>query len=75
MQIILSPSMNGKDKDVAQTAKIKGELLKLNAEVKDRLDGYYREFFKGDIDLQNAAKKLDFRATKPEDIAKISRDF
>ena len=75
MQIILSPSMDGKDKDVAQTAKIKGELLKLNAEVKDRLDGYYREFFKGDIDLQNAAKKLDFRATKPEDIAKINRDF
>ena len=75
MQIILSPSMDGKDKDVAQTAKIKGELLKLNAEVKDRLDGYYREFFKNDIALQNAAKKIDFRATNPEQVAKISREF
>jgi len=75
MQIVLSSSLEGKDKDIAQTAKIKGELLKINAEVKDRLDGYYREFFKNDIDLQNASKKIDFRATKPEDIAKINRDF
>lgn len=75
MLIVLSQSMDGKDKDIAQTAKIKGELLKINSDVRDRLTGYYKEFFKSDIELERAGKKIEFRATKPEDIAKINRDF
>lgn len=75
MLIVLSQSMDGKDKDIAQTAKIKGELLRINSEVRDRLTGYYKEFFKNDTALQNAAKKAEFRAVTPEQVAKISRDF
>ena len=75
MLIVLSQSMDGKEKDIAQTAKIKGDLLKINSEVRDRLTGYYKEFFKNDAALQNAAKKIEFRATTPESVAKINRDF
>lgn len=75
MFIVLSSSLDGKEKDIAQTAKIKGDLLKINSEVRDRLTGYYKEFFKNDSALENAAKKIEFRATSPEAVAKISRDF
>jgi hypothetical protein len=75
MLIVLSQSLDGKDKDIAQTAKIKGDLLRINSEVRDRLTGYYKEFFKNDTALQNAAKKVEFRATNPESVAKINRDF
>ena len=73
--IVLTQSSDGKDKDIAQTATIKGSILKINNDVRDRLVGYYKEFFKNDIALQNAAKKIDFRATNPEQVAKISREF
>lgn len=75
MQIVLSSSFEGSDKDVAQTAKIKGDLLKTNGEVADRLNGYYKEFFKGDEALRQAAKSVEFRATTPEGIAAIERAF
>lgn len=75
MLIVLTQSMDGKDKDIAQTAKIKGDILKINSEVRDRLTGYYKEFFKNDTALQDAAKKIEFRATTPEQVAKINRDF
>lgn len=74
MGIIMSPT-TATDKDIAATAKIKGELLKINGDIADRLNGYYKEFFKGDTALQNAAKSVEFRATSPESVAAINRDF
>ncbi len=75
MAIVLSSSFEGSDKDVAQTAKIKGDLLKTNGEVADRLNGYYKEFFKGDTALQLAAKSVEFRAVTPEGVASVERAF
>ena len=75
MLIVLSQSLDGKEKDIAQTAKIKGDLLRINSEVRDRLTGYYKEFFKNDMALENSAKKIEFRATTPEQVAKLNRDF
>ena len=75
MNIIVSPTIMDSDKDVAATAKIKGELLKINGDIADRLNGYYKEFFKGDEALRQAAKSVEFRAVTPETVAQINRDF
>jgi len=75
MAIVIGATMLTDDKKIAETAKLKSTLLDINGQITDRLNGYYKEFFKSDTALQNAAKSVELKLTTPEMIATISRDF
>ena len=75
MSIVIGATMLTDDKKIAETAKLKSTLLDFNGVITDRLAGYYKEFFKSDTALQNAAKTVELKLTTPELIATINRDF
>lgn len=75
ISIIMAATTLTDDKKITETAKLKSQLLEMNGQIADRLNGYYKTFFRNDIALENEGKKVELRLMTPEAIASIERSF
>jgi len=73
--IIAKPLQSTDEKDVTIAAKNKSAILKECDEIRERLKGYYKEFFGDNDDVARVYKSSDLMLTTPEEISTINRKW